>query len=113
MAKANEVATQLRMLADCLDKAGDTQMGHLFLSFTADNKDTFKALAHVWPRPYTKKVDYADTDYPELRLVHDGWMRINVSQKSVCTLVEPAKKAVYKCEPFLSEDEEAALEAAQ
>ena len=67
MAKANEVATQLRMLADCLDKAGDTQMGHLFLSFTADNKEMFKALA-MFGRGHHEENRLSRHDYSELQL---------------------------------------------
>jgi hypothetical protein len=35
----------------------------------------------------------------------------SIPQSFTCTLIEPAKKAVYRCDPILSESEDAELEA--
>jgi len=35
---------------------------------------------------------------------------IEIPRNTVCELVEPAKPAVYRCEPLLSDEEEAAID---
>jgi hypothetical protein len=111
--KASEVASQLRTLADALDKAQDAEINHSYLSLDAgSDKESFLALAHVWPRPFAKKVDFADTTYSELGIehkIHGGTIRLKIDQSSVCRLVKPAQPAVYDCAPLLSQEDEATL----
>jgi hypothetical protein len=39
------------------------------------------------------------------------WLGVSIDRSVVCEIVEPAKPAVYRCEPILSLEEENGLES--
>lgn len=109
--KAGEVAQELRKLADALDKEPEILIpqAFMFLScrYESNGREMFLNLARLMPRPLVKKQDGAD-----LELTYRGdalSVKAYVEQSKVCTLKEPARPAVYECEPLLSQEEEATL----
>jgi hypothetical protein len=106
--KSAEVATELRRLADALDKEPELEISP-YLSIDADtSKETFLALARIMPRPMEKGIDFPNTDYSDFKLEHGFW-KIKVAQSAMCILVEPARPARYECPSILSPEEEEAL----
>ena len=114
MPKANEVARELRNLADCIDRLGDAETDNpaIYLNFKygdemSKKKEQFLALVRVLPRPLEKE---ADTDDYIVRYRSDAMqIRVVIERSKVCHLIAPAQPAQYKCEPLLSEEEEAEL----
>jgi hypothetical protein len=111
------VAVELRKLADCLDKDSDSELGrvnvwaiyHAFSGKADKDKEHFLSFARMMPRPITKSksgselvLEYRNGDFS---------IDCRIPQSVMCELVEPAKPAVYKCHPILSDEEDAALEA--
>ena len=113
MAKASEVAIELRKLADALDREPDADIERpyiLFAHYGESMKEQFRTLARLLPRPIEKLWEETPTGY--LNLNHEtpaAYIKAYIQRSVVCTLVEPAKPAVYNCEPLLSIEEEAAL----
>jgi hypothetical protein len=113
MPKASEVAIELRKLADGLDTLGDTNVTDPWISFyhtSSDAKDMFLALAKAFPRPFTK--EYEEGDNGDLVLKYKtpaAFIKASIRRTNVCRVVEPAKPAVYECEPLLSAEDHAAL----
>jgi len=112
MPKANEVATELRKLADALDRNPNAEVPHPYMgfgmSYNAGDKERFLAIAAVLPRPL-KKV-YRDNEF---RLEYESptiSVAARIDRQKVCELIEPAKPAVYRCDLILSEAEESLLE---
>lgn len=111
---AGMVAAELRKLADGLDKEPEAEVIepsiYFSCSYSRQPKEFFLNLAKLLPRPL-KKI-FNDT---EIRLEYSS-PALSVSaytKRSVlCTLLEPAKPAVFKCDPILSPEEEAQLEGA-
>ena len=122
MPKAAEVATELRRVADALDKEPETVVARPMVVFYCNSylaadkgKSMFLALVKLLPRPLAK-IASGIVGFAEYELENKTpgiWLRCVIDRSSVCTLVEPAKPAVYECEPLLSADEEASLETAQ
>jgi hypothetical protein len=111
--KASDVATELRNLADAIDKLGDAETIRPFVYFGhADNrKECFIALAKVLPRPLTKI--YEEGPYPDLKLEHNNdnlHITAAIPRSEVCEIVEPARPAKYHCPSIFSTEEEASLE---
>lgn len=111
MPKASHVAQELRNLADALDQAPDADILKPYMYFShygPGDKHAFLALAGVLPHPFKKIYRGIDLvlEYSS-RSIH---VESKINRDTVCRLVEPAKPAVYECEPLLSEDERAALE---
>jgi hypothetical protein len=110
MPKANEVATELRKLADALDKSPDVKLIRPFIFFThygESEKESFLAVAKALPRPFTK--EYKDND---VRLEYESRgvnIFVKINQSAICRLVTPARPAEYECEPLLSLEEEESL----
>jgi hypothetical protein len=87
---------------------------YLFFSCTSD-KDVFLRTARLMPLPLKKVYQDEGNSWDEAKLVYDPpaiYLCVSVYRSSVCTLVEPAKPAVYHCEPMFSSEEEAALDSA-
>jgi len=111
---AGQVAIELRRLADALDKEPDAPTARASIFFPcyylgAESKNIFLHLAHILPRPLTKEITEADV----ISLIYESSaLRINayIDRNKVCTLKEPAKSAVWECEPLLSEADEAAFQ---
>lgn len=114
MPKASEVATELRKLADSLEREPDAQIPKPFLFFStfleSNEKQMFSTVCGLMPRPLAK--EYRDS---ELKVEYNGaalTAQTSIQRSKVCRLVEPAKPAVYECEPILAEAEEAQIGAA-
>lgn len=111
---AGQLATELRNLADALDKQPDTPVvgGSLYFScnYRGDTgKKAFISLAKLLPHPLAKKPD--DCNYC-LKGGNDALTtELYIERSQICTLIEPAKPAVYDCPSILSEEEEDALGA--
>lgn len=113
MPLAKDVASELRKLADALDKSPETLVVAPYVSmYNSYSKEAFLNFARIMPRPIKKEVGGSDR-YPDLVLVHENEnIRISsrIAQSDMCELVEPAKPAVYRCTSILSPEEDAALE---
>lgn len=111
MPLAKDVAAELRKLADCLDKSPNAEIVRSHVSFWhfSDNKDNFLSLAHLLPRPLKK---FYEGDDFRLRYEKETIQILSsISRKQVCTLIAPAKPAVYDCPSILSDAEEAQIGA--
>lgn len=110
---AGMVAIELRKLADALDVQPDAEMVKPTVFFHAYEKDEFLAIARLMPRPIKKSVsDAGDDRWARVRVEYiSPAMDVDASvpQSKTCELIEPAKPAVYRCAPILSEEEEAAV----
>lgn len=114
MPKASEVASELRKLADSLDREPDAKipLTGVYFSTRYEDKQAFLNVAAILPRPIKKTYPCNGAEI-ELEYRSDAIRVFATARRSVvCELVEPAKPAVYRCEPLLSEAEEAALETA-
>ena len=113
MPKAHEIATELRKMADVLDKDREAELVKPFLSFHhygEKDKGSFLSIAKLIPRPFKKSV--TDGSYPNIDIEYESKaIRIyaQIPQSLTCKLVTPAKPAVYECDPILSALEEASL----
>ena len=115
MPKASELATELRKFADSLDTNPDAEIVKAYLGFSCYAKEAFLATVRLLPRPLKKKVNEYANSRPDLQMSYESpalYAYTTVPQSLTCTLVEPARKAVYKCDPILSETEDAELEVA-
>ena len=112
MPKANEVASQLRAVADALDKQPDAEIVKPMLHFYhgySGTKEEFLSLARVFPRPFDKGDGYNHTEYT---LTHDAdalQIYASIDRSTVCRLVKAAQPAEYECEPLLNQEEEQQL----
>lgn len=115
MITAHDVATELRKLADSFDQKPEAIVCRATVSFYCDTKEEFLSAASLLPRPYSKgEDDYGSTAYRRIHLNHETsamLVDVNVYKHLTCELVEPAKPAVYRCDPILSAIEEVNLEA--
>ena len=106
------VASELRRIADLLDKSPDLEVEQPNLRFYhgySGKKENFFDLVKVFPRPIKKGDGYS---HDEITLTHETDALIvyaSIYKSSVCTLVAPATPARYACDPLLSLEEEAAL----
>jgi hypothetical protein len=117
MPKAHEIATELRKLADALDAQPEVELNRPFVSwhhYVANEKDMFTALAKLMPRPIKKSITGEGGSMPRIDLTYQTsaiTIYTQIPQSATCELVEPAKPAVYRCDPILSQLEESELEA--
>lgn len=84
-----------------------------FWHHSGSDKPAFLALAQMMPRPFAKKVrEYSSGNDIELNHTTEN-IRICVviPQSLTCTLIEPARPAVYECDPILSMAEESMISA--
>lgn len=107
MPNAREIATELRRIADAIEREPETQLVRPMLSFYCNEKDEFLASARLLPRPMKK--DMTEHRYGLENMDSVVWLRSMVDRNKVCTLVKPAVPAVYDCAPLLSEEEENSL----
>ena len=115
MPKAGEIAKELRRIADALETIPDADLPRPMVAFYADSKEDFTMLASSLPRPLKKKVRDANDDrWAKLVIECNSMTSVQcyaeVSRNKMCTLIEPAKPAVYDCHPLLSTEEESLLE---
>lgn len=117
MPRAIEVAAELRKLADALEKGGDAKMKKPTLYFYCDSTTVqeFKNAAKLLPRPLAKGIqDEDDPKWCRVRLEYNSAsldVEASIPRAATCRIIEPAKPAVYDCEPLLSDAEEAVLTA--
>lgn len=117
MPKASAVAAELRKFADSLDSNPDVEIEAPSVSFyhwLKEEKDRFLTVAKLIPRP-AKKSLVGSGEEPRIRVQYATdaiSIYANIPQSATCTLVEPAKPAVYRCDPILSEQEGETLEVA-
>lgn len=112
MPLAGEVAAELRRIADALDREPEAEVKRPLCFFYPGAKEEFLTLARLLPRPLAKKNADLDSEYPKYILEHQHdavWLKVQIDQSRVCTLISPAIPAKFKCEPLLSEEEESTL----
>lgn len=106
---AGKVAAELRKLADALDANPEAIVEQPYVSFYCDSKNAFASTVKLLPRPLTKRItDKDDPAWARIRVEYKSDaidVDASVSQHLTCALVEPAKPAVYRCDPLLSLDE--------
>ena len=110
--RASEVATALRALADRLDTHPDLLIGTPRIWFYFHAKETFTNMVRLMPRPLKKTIFMPESQWPDL-LVDFRSKPLDITAtipKSLsCTLIEPARPAVYRCDPVLSPEEDAEM----
>ena len=115
MPKAHEVAAELRKLADCLDKEPEREILRPWVKFfsEAQEKQQFKNAVRILPRPLKREVqDPSDERWCRISLRHltDAIdITASIPRSATCTIVKPAQPAEYRCDPILSDEEDAAL----
>ncbi len=111
MPKAHEVASELRKLADSLDREPDTDITQPVVTFnTGASKSEFLSLARLFPRPFAKRaVPYFPSTLEILYKTPGAEIKAWIERSEVCRLVRPAQEAEYECEPILSQVEEESL----
>lgn len=114
MPKASEVASELRKLADGLDREPDMEVDDPYVSFyNGSNKQKFLGTIRALPRPLVK--EYEDGAYGEVKVVYKSsaiTIKCSVMRSVVCKVVKPAETipAVYECEPLLSLEDDAKID---
>ncbi len=112
---AAAAAAELRMLADALDVNPMLEIVQPSIYFNhGAEKGTFVDLAKILPRPLRKRVGRDDDPYSDFELIYGSPSMTIMSyvRRSVfCEIVEPARPAVYRCPPILSEEDEAQVTA--
>jgi hypothetical protein len=105
---AGKAAAELRKLADALDTNPDIEITKPWVNFHGYDKATFAAVVKLLPRPLAKKEDGGDESYRRIRVEYRSEaieIDASVPKYLTCELVEPAKPAVYRCDPLLSLEE--------
>lgn len=114
MPKASEIAAEFRKFADLLDRTPDAITPRAFCLFAADTKEEFLGIGRALPRPLKKEVVGENGAYPTLVLTYKSpaaQFYTRVAQSLTCELIEPAKPAMYRYDPILSDEELAEVEA--
>jgi hypothetical protein len=113
---AGSVAIELRRIADALDKEPDATVEPPMVTFYCNNyllpdkgKAVFLKTIHLLPKPLSKRPNDNAMEL-EFRTA-SIWLGVSIDRSVVCEIVEPAKPAVYRCEPILSLEEENGLES--
>jgi hypothetical protein len=112
MPLAKEVAIELRKLADALDQEPDAELPRTNVSFYCETKAQFIGSVQSIPRPLVKSEDRDDDRWKRIRVAHETpalHIDASVLKSLTCELVTPARPAVYRCDPILSLEEDAAL----
>ena len=108
MTTAGAVAVELRKLADSLDQnpAAQVTSPNIYFSCTyldEKSRDVFLGLVKILPRPLVK--EYISSEVWVKYKSKSLSISVYIERSKVCELIEPAKPAVFRCEPLLSEDE--------
>jgi hypothetical protein len=114
MTTAGHVAIELRKLADSLDAQPDAEIIKPLIHFYGEAKEPFLSTAKLLPRPLKKRIEGGDEKYRRIHVEYDSsamWIDLSVRQTLTCEILEPAKPAVYRCAPILSDEEEMAVGA--
>lgn len=110
--KAIDAVSNLRTLADLLEKNGDTEIQMSSAIVWIYNKESFLTLAKDFPRPVRKVRE--ERNYGNFKLEHGvllstGVIELLIPNSRICELIEPARPAVYKYPQILSLEEEEEL----
>ena len=117
MPTAHEVATELRKFADTLDANPEAKIAKptIWWYFWGESdKEMFKRIARMFPRPLQKRIYDSASSRPMIAIESSNGIidfEVRIPQIVTCRIIEPAKPAVYDCEPLLSEIEEAEVTA--
>jgi hypothetical protein len=106
MPLAKEVSAELRRFADSLDQNPEVEIKDPLVSFyhySESQKQEFLNVAKLLPRPLMK--DYAGEEISLNYKTPAIWIYAKIPRNAVCEIVEPARPAVYRCEPILGEVE--------
>jgi hypothetical protein len=113
---AGSVAFELRRIANALDNEPDAEIERPMVSFYCNSylsldkgKSVFVKTVHLLPKPLSKMPDEGS-----MALEHKTdaiWIHVSIDRSVVCEIVEPARPAVYRCEPILPLEEENGLES--
>jgi len=115
---AHAAAEALRMIADCLDKEPEMLITKPYLWWIfreAEDKEAFKTIARLLPRPLTKRDTSKYSSSPDVIVEYDSEtisIDLRIPKSLTCKLVRPATPAEYECEPLLSDEEESTLTSA-
>lgn len=116
MPTAHQVAIELRKFADALDTDPDVEIAKTnvwWYFWSKSDKEMFKRIVRLLPRPLVKSIDDPTSDNPRIVVTSPSNAAVEfearIPQRVNCRLVEPARPAVYDCEPLLSETEEAEI----
>jgi len=116
MAKAKDVAVELRRIADSLEQEPDAEVERPSLAWFLREKESMQTLARILPHPLKKDVEDPARSFSSIKITAESCTAIcvyaSIERSRICRLVRPAQPAEYECEPLLSEDEEEALEIA-
>ena len=114
MPLASEVANSMRKLAAALDTIPNAHIARpviAFYHYGQARKEEFLTLARVFPRPFEKVYEERETGDLLLKYSSQGLtLQSSIPRSQVCRIVQPAREAVYECDPVLSAAEEATLE---
>lgn len=106
---AGLAAIELRKLADSLDKNPESVITKPWVFFPSYDKEGFVNAVRLMPRPLKKSVDkHGDERYRKLMVDYASPaldIHATVPQSLMCELIEPAKPAVFRCDPILSDFE--------
>ena len=111
MPKAHEVASELRKLADSLDREPEADISRPSVFFnTGAKKSEFLNLARLFPHPFIKQqAPYFSGKLEILYKTPGAEIKAWIERSEVCRLVRPAQEAEYECEPIFSQVEEESL----
>jgi hypothetical protein len=115
MPKANEVAIELRKLADSLDREPEAEITKPYVHFShysKNDKDSFLAVARLLPHPLKKTYPKNDNEFSSVVVSYESnalYVSDSIVRTAICTLVTPAQPAKYDCELTLLDHEDAAL----
>lgn len=104
MPLAKDVAAEFRRLADCLEQNPEAEVKDPLVSFyhyTESDKTRFLNIVRLLPHPLKK--EFTNDDVRIGYKTDAVWIYAKIPRNAICELVEPAKPAVYKCEPLLSD----------
>ena len=117
MPTAHEVATELRKFADTLDTNPEAQIAkpNIWWYFWGEtDKEMFKRIARMFPRPLRKRIDDPESSRPMIAIESANGIidfETRIPQSVTCRIIEPARPAVFECDPIFSETEEAEITA--
>ena len=80
-------------------------------SMSPEDVTLARLMSHPFVKEYSDREIELRHDFMASDTRHDYAVRhyVKIQRASVCELVEPAKPAVYRCVPLLSDEEEGAL----
>jgi hypothetical protein len=116
MPSGKEIACELRQIADHYEGLADVELIRPRLEFNclSSGKDKFIIAAKNVPRPSAKDYGKEGDPYAFIRVNHAG-NHIDVQafamRSDICKIIKPAQPAEYDCEPILSIEEQAEIEA--